>query len=63
MMIEHEKLIEHLITLADSVCKIADVLYCRFDQFNYDELCMLNNVYYDVNDIKEELAKLKEGVE
>ena len=50
-------------TLADSVGKIADVLYYRFDNFSYDERCMLNNVFYDMNDIKEELAKLKEGAE
>ena len=48
--------------LADGVCKIADVLYYK-DNFSYDERCMLNNVFYDVDYIKEELAKLKGGIE
>ena len=55
-----EEMIE---TLADGVCKIADVLAFRFNNFSYDEHCMLNSVYWDVNYIKEELAKLKEGAE
>ena len=47
-------------TLADSVCKIADALSSKYTNFNYDEICMLNNVYYDANYIKEELEKSKE---
>lgn len=62
-MTNYEKLIEHIETLADSVCKISDVLYYRFDNFNYDERCMLNNIFYDVDYVKEELAKLKGGAE
>lgn len=48
-------------TLADGVCKIADVLCYRFDNLSYDEHCILNNVYCDVHYIKDELLKLKGG--
>lgn len=50
-------------TLADGVGKIADILAFRFDNFNYDEINMLSDIFYDVNYIKEELAKLKGGAE